>query len=197
MSIGRKVKSVERVFENLNKEIAGFKVTTGLNCLTGCGACCFKPDIETSILEFLPLALHLYRTGDLENTLNLLDAEPGRNICILLSPVVPGGASGFCSQYQYRGLICRLFGFSASKDKNGASSLATCKKIKEMMPTLFEKAKEDIRNGLPIVVIADYYMKLASIDPNMGQRMLPINQAIRQALETVALYFYYKNPKAS
>lgn len=197
MSIGRKVKAVERIFESVDKEIAGFKSASGLNCLTGCGACCLKPDIEASILEFLPLALHLYKTGQLENVLTQLENEPGRKICVLLSPVIRGGEAGYCSQYEHRGLICRLFGFAATRNKNGELSIATCRKVKEAMPEIYQKANEDIRRGLRIPVFANYYMKLASIDPAVGQKMLPINEAIRKALETVALFFYYKNPKAS
>lgn len=197
MSVGRKAKAVERIFESVDREIGQFKTTTGLNCLNGCGACCTKPDIEASMLEFLPLALHLFRKGELDHVLNLLDSEPGRTICVLFSPVIAGGSAGFCSRYKYRGLICRLFGFAASKDKSGSPSVATCRKIKDAMPEIFQKANHDIKQGLAVPIISEYYLRLYAVDPNAGSKMLPVNEAIRQALEIVALYFFYKNPKAS
>ena len=50
---------MELVFDQLDKEIATFQSWSGLHCAWGCGKCCFKPDIEATILEFLPFALHL------------------------------------------------------------------------------------------------------------------------------------------
>ena len=61
MTLPEKVKAVERVFEELDTEIALFQSTTSLHCNWGCGKCCFKPDIEATILEFLPFALYLYQ----------------------------------------------------------------------------------------------------------------------------------------
>ena len=55
-----KVRAVEQVFENLDREISTFQSWSGLHCAWGCGKCCFKPDIEATILEFLPFAHYLY-----------------------------------------------------------------------------------------------------------------------------------------
>ena len=63
MSIVRKVKAVERIFNELEEEINNFKSLTNLHCLSGCGKCCTKPDIEASPLEFLPLAFEWFKAG--------------------------------------------------------------------------------------------------------------------------------------
>ena len=63
MSIYKKVRAVERVFGQLEKEIREFQEETSLGCLAQCGLCCTKPDIEASIIEFLPFAYHAYKTG--------------------------------------------------------------------------------------------------------------------------------------
>ena len=196
MGIQKNVKAVKGLFHQLDKEIDQFKTRSGLNCLAGCGSCCHKPDIEATILEFLPLAIDLYQKGQVDEVLDLINSnEDGR--CVIFSPFLVGGTTGFCSNYSQRGLICRLFGFSATRDKNGIRNIATCKKIKEAMPELFQKANTGIQNGDKIPGITNYYSKLQAIDLNIGGKMYPINQAIKWAIETVALYFYYKNPRAS
>jgi uncharacterized protein len=195
MGVIRKARAVEGIFQALDKEIDKFKASTGLKCLEGCGACCKKPDIEASILEFLPLAVHLYKEGKSEEILDLIEKDNAPDICVLFSPVIAGSSAGFCSQYKHRGLICRLFGYSASKDKNGALLLATCKRIKEAMPEIFLKASNDIRNGVSVPIITNYYSRLQAIDLNLSGKMMPINQAMRLAIESVELYFYYRNPK--
>lgn len=60
MSIESKVRLVELLFDRLENEITDFKLQTNLHCLSGCGKCCTKPDIDASPLEFLPWAFHLF-----------------------------------------------------------------------------------------------------------------------------------------
>src|SRR3954468_9346614 len=105
-----KVAAVEEVFQKLDQEIAQFQSWSTLHCKFGCGKCCFKPDIEATILEFLPFAHHLYQTKSAEAWYEKLrDADS--EICLILNPTQ--AASGLCSSYPHRGLICRLFGYSA------------------------------------------------------------------------------------
>jgi uncharacterized protein len=196
MGVIKKAKAVEGIFKALDKEIAQFKASTGLKCLEGCGACCKKPDIEASILEFLPLAVHLYNSGKAEEILDLIESNEDNGTCVLFTPVIADGTAGFCSEYKHRGLICRLFGYSATKDKNGQLVLAICRRIKDALPEIYQKANSDINNGLPVPVISNYYSRLQSIDFGLSSRMMPINKAIKLAIESVALYFYYSNPKA-
>ena len=60
----------------LNDEIAQtysrYQNDRKLFCRSGCGECCLHPGIEASVLEMLPLALHLYDQGIAESTLEAL-----------------------------------------------------------------------------------------------------------------------------
>jgi hypothetical protein len=60
MAIENKVRLLEELFEKLEKETTSFQTETNLNCLSGCGQCCSKPDIDASPLEFLPWAFNLF-----------------------------------------------------------------------------------------------------------------------------------------
>ena len=185
------VRAVEKVFHDLDEKIGIFQNSTSLKCISGCGKCCFKADIEATILEFLPLAFHYYKSG---KALRIYESisENKSPICNLLSPVIADPMSGFCSEYRYRGLICRLFGFSARRNKLGFPELFTCKVIKDNQPIEYAAASVNIKDGLGIPVVGDYYMKLRSIDPDLGGKTYPINEAILKAFETVMNYYYFR-----
>lgn len=192
MTIESRVLAVEALYGQLEKEISQFQSHTKLHCVAGCGKCCTKPDIDASPLEFLPWAFHLFLTGKAEETLEILK-ERSSNLCLLYKPVsLLGGNNGSCSQYKYRGLICRLFGYGANRDKVGQLRLATCKIIKEGQKENYQKASEEITKELHVPIFTDYYMNLSQIDFRMGNIIVPINDALRMAIEEVLQYYAYR-----
>ena len=192
MSITSKVRLVERLFDRLEQEIAQFKVHTNLHCISGCGKCCSKPDIDASPLEFLPWAFHIFLNGEAKKVYDQLN-ESTATICHVYRPLsLLDSHSGSCSSYQYRGLICRLFGYAATKDKYGLLRLATCSIIKKDQPNSFENAQSGINAGLKIPIFSDYYMNLSQIDIRLGNTIVPINKAMKMALEEVLSYYAYR-----
>jgi hypothetical protein len=85
-----------------------------------------------------------------------------------------------------------LFGYAATKDKFGQLRMATCKIIKENQNASYNRAEEAIGNGLDIPIFTDYYMKLSQIDFKLGNTILPINQALKVAIEEVLHYYTYR-----
>ena len=192
MAIEHKVRQVEELFDRLEIEITAFKSETHLFCNVGCGKCCSTPDIDASPLEFLPWAFHLFLNGKAEEMLLELSKASNSN-CLIYRPLsLLEQHNGSCSNYRYRGLICRLFGYAASRDKYGKLRLAACKIIKDEQSQNFNAAEEAIRNGLYVLVFTDYYMQLAQIDYRMGTTLLPINQALKIAIEEVLQYYAYR-----
>ena len=190
MTIERKVQLVEMLFYQLEEEGERFKKESGIGCVSGCGKCCTYPDIQASPLEFLPWAFHLFLNGEAENTLDKLQDNYSSS-CYIFKPTSLFG-HGSCSEYKYRGLICRLFGSAASRDKYGKLRLSTCKIIKEGQAEKFLTTEEAISKGLEIPVYTEYYMQLNHIDYNLGQVMLPVNKALKMALEEVLHYYAYR-----
>ncbi len=184
-----KITDVEQVFEKLDQEIASFQGWSGLHCQFGCGKCCFKPDIEATILEFLPFAHHLYQQGKAEAWLERLTDAPG-TLCLILNPTQAG--AGLCSEYKHRGLICRLFGYSARTNKYGMKELVTCQIIKTEQREEFEKASVEINQEAHVPVMSNFYMQLHSIDFELTRDFFPINTAIKKAIETVLQYYAYR-----
>lgn len=190
MSIERRVQLVENLFHQLEQETAQFTKTSGLSCVSGCGKCCTYPDVEASPIEFLPWAFHLFLNDEAEKTLALLN-ETQTSTCLIYKPLSVTGR-GRCSDYKYRGLICRLFGFAASSDKYGNLRLATCKIIKEGQAEQYKTTAEAISKGLYVPVFTEYYMQLNQIDFQLGNIILPINKALKMALEEVLQYYAYR-----
>jgi hypothetical protein len=192
MTIEGKVKLVEQLFQKLENEIEQFQSESKLHCILGCGKCCTTPDIDASPLEFLPWAFHLFLNGKAEETLDELNNKTNLS-CHLYRPLtIVDTTSGSCSNYVYRGLICRLFGYAASRDKYGKLRLATCKIIKENQQESYLNTLEAIRNDLYVPIFSDYYMNLSQIDYGLGTLILPINQALKRAIEEVLQYYAYR-----
>ncbi len=198
MSIKRKVKAVENLYNGLEKEMQLFRQGTGMGCIAGCGKCCFKPDVEATVLEFLPLAYHLFVNEQAHDWLEKLRSMQQSQICTVLRVMGTDQRSGQCSIYQHRGLICRLFGFSATFDKYGNKRLSTCAVIKTETPLIHEKAVAWVAEGKVTPVMRNYYFRLCNIDHRLTEKFHPINTAIRLAIEEVLAYYSYRStPRAS
>jgi Fe-S-cluster containining protein len=187
--IAKTVQQVQEVFSQLDAHIGQFQTATGLHCKWGCGKCCFKPDIEATILEFLPYAHFLYQHQLAIEKLEELKSGTDV-ICTVLNPTQAG--AGLCSEYEHRGLICRLFGYSARTTKYGEKELVTCQIIKTEQQALYAAAQQKIAEGQAVPVMSHYYMQLHAIDFQLAKDFYPINVAISKAIETVLHYYAYR-----
>lgn len=190
VNLPEKIQAVERVFNTLDQEIAAFQGWSGLHCKFGCGKCCFKPDIEATILEFLPFAHHLYKQNKAFEWLEKLKTNDS-SICLILNPTQSG--TGLCTEYPHRGLICRLFGYSARTNKYAKKEMITCQIIKTEQAEGYQKAVVAIAEGGNIPLMNQYYMQLHGIDADLSRQFYPINRAITLAIEEVLNYYAYRS----
>lgn len=193
LPLSQKVQAVEEVFRLLDLEIAEFQGWAKLSCKAGCGKCCEKPDLEATVLEFLPFAYRMFLAGEAYHWLDRLNAHQ-RNICVIYDESIFVGG---CQQYLHRGLICRLFGFSARLNKHGQREIVTCQIIKTEQMEAYASALEQVRAGRQVPVLSHYYMRLHAIDPDLSRYFFPVNDAIRRAIELVLHYFSYRDDGAS
>jgi uncharacterized protein len=192
MSIENRVKLVEDLYQNLALEITEFQTNTKLSCVVGCGKCCSTPEIDASPLEFLPWAFDVFLNGEALHTLKQLNNTTSSNCHLYLPKSLEEYSKGQCSNYKYRGLICRLFGYGATTDKYGQLRIASCSIIKDGQKENFEKSTEAINNGLSIPIFTEYYMQLSQIDFKLGNVFVPINKALKLALEEVLQFYAYR-----
>jgi uncharacterized protein len=190
MEMEEKIQAVEELFERLDQHISSFQTASGLHCKWGCGRCCYKPDIEATVLEFLPFAHHLYKNGQAYEWLEKLAAHDS-DTCQILNPLQ--GGAGMCSEYKHRGLICRLFGYSARTNKYAQKELVTCQIIKTEQEDSYQRSSEAIAAGGDVPVMNNYYMQLHAIDYNLAQQFFPINEAIKRSVEAILHYYAYRS----
>jgi Fe-S-cluster containining protein len=185
----RKNKSQEvlRIYAEVDQAIECFQKNTSLRCVAGCGRCCENPQIEITPLEVFPLADELWRKKEAVSWLERIEHNPNQKQCVFYQPNLLSQGQGRCGIYPLRPLICRLFGFAAKADKQGNAQLVTCLTIKESQEKTYLKTLQQINNGLSVPWMADYARRIQSIDPGWAQKQVPINEAIRLALERVGL----------
>jgi Fe-S-cluster containining protein len=187
MHLEKKVRAVEKLFSEVDAKIASMHKKSGLVCRAGCGECCLNPGVEATVLEFLPAAFTLCKTGKCDTYRELLSDREGP-VCVFYSPFAVGG---MCSEYEKRGLICRLFGFSTRTDRMGEKKLITCRYVKADHDP--EKLKGAL-NSMPEMRSA--YMMLYGIDPDLAVRYYPVNTAILKAIDLVDSYLWYRKKPA-
>jgi Fe-S-cluster containining protein len=191
MNLAEKSRAVSILFDQLEEESKQFASESGLGCVSGCGACCANPEVSASPLEFLPLAFDFYNKGLSETILSLLDSEEESKSCIVYRAHSSDGKNGYCTNYAYRGLICRLFSASARKNKYGAKDLIICKILKTEKAQKFTEASERINSDLQVPIASKFYQMIEEIDSSLAQHY-PINTAIRLALESVLRFKFYQ-----
>ena len=183
----QKVRQVEKIFKAMDQDLARFKKTTGIGCPEGCILCCLKPDLEASVLEFLPFAWYLVKTNQHEAILEKI--ESGQTVCVSLNTVRSDSSSPGCSFYAQRGAICRLFGSASLRNgKTGRLTMYSCKTQKELYAGTWENITERINSAENPPVVSDYYFQLMAIDPGLASDYNPINQSIYKAINKVAYY---------
>ena len=155
-------REVVSLFKECDENIACLKEKNGIDCLPGCSNCCLKTNIYASILEFIPLALYLYS----ENTIHDWQSKLENNksgTCVFYDESKAKGSG--CLIYPYRGLLCRLFGFSGKFDKSGKTVPILCKPL---FDSLKNQKKEILQKTNPkMPIIADYYLK--PLDPTSSR----------------------------
>ena len=187
-TVYQKVQKIESLQKTIDKDTMAFKHNSGIDCTKHCTECCRYPDINATPLEFLPFAWHSYKLGLLDQWFDRLESCESSQ-CIFAR--INDGNWG-CSIYPARGFICRLFGFSATTDKNGQPVFAACRILKQKQPEMVNNASQFIAAGGKIPVMASYYRRLAAIEPALGTQFMPINDAIRKALEIIYFHLHYR-----
>ena len=183
---------IRQIYHEIDQQITFFQNAVQLHCPTGCSICCEGREIEATVPELLLLADEIFQSGQQDSLAELIEQSEKKSdqACVLYrpDPLLPG--NGRCGQYPLRPLVCRLFGFAGRYNKSEELEFSTCKKISAQDPQKVSAAQEWIRAGLSVPVFQASFMRLASLHPGLGFQRLPINQALKKALE----YCYWKKP---
>lgn len=188
MELQEKTDKLQKLFQKVDQQTHDLSCKASLHCLPGCGACCENPNVESTVLEFLPLSIELWQKNQSEDLLRLLNKTEEGTSCILYKadPNIPG--NGRCTQYELRPLLCRTFGYAARLNKYGEKELATCKKISLDQPESIKRAQKLIDEGLDVPVFSEAWLALLDIDPGLATDRYPMNVALKTALEKIGYW---------
>jgi Fe-S-cluster containining protein len=170
------------LYEEVDRTTEAFRDAIGLSCPPGCGSCCSSTEVESTVLEALPLAEHLWSAGEAEQWLDRI-AKSESATCVFYGPNELFHGCGRCRIYPWRPLVCRLFGYAAVRMKNGDLEMTICSFLRSRFKGIKEKADDLARSGFRVLVCSDEGMRLTGIDPTYGTKRLPVNQAVRDAIE--------------
>lgn len=179
--------NVTDVFADIDCQTKAFADATGLRCKPGCGQCCLNPGIETTISEMLPLANHLWDTHQALAVTARIEAQQSQGVCVMFAPSPEGLGQGQCSAYSYRPGICRLFGFAATQMKNGSRALFTCATMKTAYGEACRGAQAYLDQGGGAPNASTHTLRVFAVDAQHGSRLMPINQALSEAIAHAGL----------
>jgi Fe-S-cluster containining protein len=174
------IPAILELFSRIEAETSAFAGASGLRCPDTCGACCESPNVYTSVVELEPLAQALVARGQAEAALDRA-AAAGPGPCVFYASHGPG--QGRCTVYALRPMICRLFGFAAVRDKQGRPELAGCRAHKALQPEAMAHARALVAGGEPVPMMTDWQQQALELGTSATGALMPINQAIEQALE--------------
>jgi Fe-S-cluster containining protein len=181
------VKKVKALFERIDRDVESFQKKTGLGCQSGCGRCCHSPKVETTVLEMYPLVEQLIESGQMEQWYDRAKTVSFTGPCVFYKPDPLDPDKGRCTVYAFRPAICRLFGFSARKNKRDQHELITCSVIKGKEGRRINDIQDRINRGLKVPVMQDYSARVYQLHPVLGCRQMTINLAFRKAAEGMGL----------
>ncbi len=177
---------VLEVYRVLDMAVAGFASRTGLACPEGCGQCCLSEKVEATVLECIPLAFELFRTFQAELILKRLEKNNDAKQCVLYRSDYTAAGLWGCTQYRYRAVVCRLFGFAGNLDRQENARLAMCRVMKEKNSAdSSEIDLDDLHTPLPLFM--DAGIRITALHPGLGTIRMPINRALRDALLKVGM----------
>lgn len=183
------VDSVTSVYTKIDQQISDLKLRTELNCPPGCGECCASREVESSVLEFLPLVKELFDTCAIDAWYEKASRASRNDMCIFYTPDVIQYGYGRCSIYPFRPLICRLFGFVYIRDKRGEPRLLSCRLANSLVPHAVENARFEVCQNNNALYMTDICAMLRGIDPYLGSALFPINEAFVKATEYFGLFW--------
>lgn len=182
---------VEAIYKDMADTFIDYQQRRQLFCRSGCGKCCMQTTVHASTLELLPLALHWHDSGVAEDKLEMLEHYNGEN-CIFYHSISTGQEKGYCTIYDYRGSVCRMFGAAGVQDKYGQTGLSTCQPIKQDHEQAYQDSLIAIASDPP-PLMKHWKSHVSNIDYEMGRDELPLQEAAKQALIKVLMITSFGN----
>jgi uncharacterized protein len=211
-----RLEALAELYRRADEAVAAFCAGSGLACPHGCGTCCegFVPDVMP--LEAAAVAAFLagkdkaaawslagagsHVPGDPDLAVRGQSSADRGQSCPLYAADTPW----HCTVYEARPLVCRLFAFSAVRDKRGQSSFALCRLMPAAPGVAVQGAASPGRHrrvrrqvhrlrrasilktfGAQPPFMADYGNEILALDPHSNGDRAPLPEALMDAMSQV------------
>ena len=166
------------IYQDLELKQETFCDTFNVHCKKGCGTCCehFIPDVYGVEARFLALGLMFDDKLDLA-----LDRIKKWNPESPHCPLYDFDSDYHCTVYRYRPLICRLFGATASKDKEGKPCFRHCKYNEGGLDVSSEEMLQKID---AVIHMSDYAMMMEEYAIGEKEKLL-LPEALEKESEKI------------
>lgn len=199
------IDGLEIIYEQTELAQKAWKAVTPFQCEMGCGTCCvdFEPDVLES--EALYLAAWMLENQTeranaiIEGTFVSPRPDPERG-CIFFDPSTPY----HCTVYDGRCIICRLFGYTGDRGKDGQPRWKPCKFLPiERLKGDFAKRKQysasellELFGEIP-PLMSDITAQILFLSPDTVQVRKPLREALPLALArlSMVLRFFAEPPE--
>lgn len=185
-SVEPRLTALEALYREAELEMDDWKRKSGIACPDGCGICCerFHPDILPVEAELVAAYLLLKRPDLLPRAETLVTAH---------CPFYTASGPGHCTVYPVRPLICRLFGFAGERDKAGVPRFRLCRHMTGHGARTFTGEELRSRFGRVPPLMQEYGMRLQSLVPGAGERLL-VHDAVPRHLAALRFLLSFSDP---
>jgi len=178
------------VYAGADTAMSAFGSASGVACPSGCGRCCesFVPDMLPLEAEWMAIWLIRNDPSRAEGLAKSGFSAAERSA--LSCPFFHSPGLSHCGIYEGRALVCRLFGFAATRSRNGEPIFAFCRHMP--VPRGVSKRSwkgEEIGTGLGAEppLMSDLAAQLLAIRPEEGRERRSLVEALPAALQRIYL----------
>lgn len=173
---------ISEIFREVDRAADRFRALTRIRCPDCCGECCTRSKVEATTVEMMPLALDLWEKGEADFWLERISGALDNPSCVFYRPDPENPLKGRCIIYEMRPLICRLFGFSMTRNKHGRAEYGGCRVVKQNDPEMYRNAIELLSTVQSSSVCTDFGIRITGLDPGASGARMPINRAASTAI---------------
>ncbi len=190
------IQDLDAIYESIETAQSAWKAASPFSCPEGCGSCCvdFEPDLLESEALYLAAWMIYHQEEKADAILNGSFISPRTRStagvkgsgCFLFDPDSPY----HCTVYGGRALICRLFGHSGDRGKDGRKRWKPCRFLPTGTKDAGHQFEEDElleRFGHSPPVMSDFTSGAQSLMPDRIQERLPLSEALRDAIAKIRM----------
>lgn len=185
------VDRLDEIYADVARSQESWKRASPFHCADGCGSCCvdFEPDVLECEALYLACWMLCHQAERAESILSGTFSPPREGTtdelaagCILYDPASPY----HCTVYDGRCLICRLFGYTGDRGKDGTARWKPCK-FGSDLHRQYDEAELLDRFGIVPPVMSDITAQVVALSPDAAQNRRPIREALPDAIAKIRM----------